>query len=172
MLDARVPPGGWKEEEKRREEVAEGRVRELLEETRLWRPANSAQWVAWGIVQAKLPELAEKIAREREENEKKIGSTVANDSAAGDGTTAPVSPAGEAHADGQEAVSDADAAAANIAAAVAAQEEESGEADEFDYLGYTRERALFFLGDCVLMGLLKLEDLPEGIREQLKLVDY
>ena len=27
----------------------------LMAETRLWRLANSAQWVAWGIVQAQVP---------------------------------------------------------------------------------------------------------------------
>ena len=57
MLDARVPAGGWKEEERRTEEEREGKIAALLEETRLWRTANSAQWVAWGIVQAKIPGL-------------------------------------------------------------------------------------------------------------------
>ncbi|KAK4168606.1 choline kinase [Cladorrhinum sp. PSN259] len=57
MLDARVPPGGWKEEEKQRELATEKRIQELIEETKLWRTANSAQWVAWGIVQAKIPGL-------------------------------------------------------------------------------------------------------------------
>ncbi|ERS99550.1 hypothetical protein HMPREF1624_04755 [Sporothrix schenckii ATCC 58251] len=55
MLDARAPPGGWMEEERRREELLERQVDELMEETRLWRAANSAMWVAWGIVQAKVP---------------------------------------------------------------------------------------------------------------------
>lgn len=55
MLDARAPPGGWIEEERRREELLERQVDELMEETRLWRAANSAMWVAWGIVQAKVP---------------------------------------------------------------------------------------------------------------------
>ncbi len=55
MLDARVPVGGWVEEERRREELLERQVDELVAETRLWRAANSAMWVAWGIVQAKIP---------------------------------------------------------------------------------------------------------------------
>ncbi|CAK7565195.1 MAG: hypothetical protein SEPTF4163_003106 [Sporothrix epigloea] len=55
MLDARAPSGGWVEEERRREEMIERQVDELMEETRLWRAANSAMWVAWGIVQAKVP---------------------------------------------------------------------------------------------------------------------
>ncbi|KAF7549035.1 hypothetical protein G7046_g8465 [Stylonectria norvegica] len=93
MLDARVPPGGWSAVEKAHEEHSEQRIRELLEETRLWRPANSAQWVAWGIVQAKVPGLD----------------------------------------DG------------------AMKEEDIGD-DEFDYLSYAQERAMFFWGDCVRDG--------------------
>ncbi|KAI0010416.1 kinase-like protein, partial [Xylariaceae sp. FL0662B] len=55
MLDSRAPPGGWREEERLREEQVEKQVEALMEETRIWRIANSAQWVAWGIMQAKIP---------------------------------------------------------------------------------------------------------------------
>jgi choline kinase len=120
MLDARVPPGGWKEEEKRREEQTELRVEELMEETRLWRAANSAQWVAWGIIQAKIPGLEAELP--------------------GGGIT-----------DFEEA---------------------EIEPDEFDYLGYAQERALFFWGDCVLLGLVSPSELPEGLRGRIKLVEY
>jgi choline kinase len=57
MLDARVPPGGWSANERANEEQSEQRVRELLEETRLWRPASHVAWISWGIVQAKIPGL-------------------------------------------------------------------------------------------------------------------
>ncbi|KFX98927.1 hypothetical protein V490_02039, partial [Pseudogymnoascus sp. VKM F-3557] len=59
MLDSRGPPaqGGYAEEERRREAEVERRVEELMVEARWWRIANSAQWVAWGIVQANIPEL-------------------------------------------------------------------------------------------------------------------
>lgn len=57
MLDSRAPPETWSAAEKAREEQTDKQVRELLEETRLWRPANCAFWVAWGIVQAKIPGL-------------------------------------------------------------------------------------------------------------------
>ncbi|KAK4145784.1 kinase-like domain-containing protein [Dichotomopilus funicola] len=130
MLDARVPPGGWKEEERKREEDVEGRIKALLEETRLWRAANSAMWVAWGIVQAKvpgLPEDEEEAAGEKKEEE-----------------------GGKAEGDGE------------------AEEEE----EEFDYLAYAQDRALFFLGDCVLLGLVKAEELEEKLRGRLKVVDY
>jgi len=123
MLDARVPAGGWKEEEKKRDEATEKRVQELMEETKLWRTANSAQWVAWGIVQAKIPGLK-------------------------------LVPA----ADGQEQDD------------VVEAEAEEGE-ESFDYVGYAQDRAYFFLGDCVQLGLIKLEDLPEGVRGWVKIAD-
>lgn len=47
--------GYFAQEERRREADAESQVAFLMEETRLWRVANSAQWVAWGIVQARVP---------------------------------------------------------------------------------------------------------------------
>lgn len=37
-------------------------IRELMRHTRMWRVMNSAQWVAWGIVQAKAPGMQEGIA--------------------------------------------------------------------------------------------------------------
>lgn len=120
MLDARVPAGGWKEEERKSQEQTEKRVQELIEEARIWRAANSAFWVAWGIVQAKVPELRGKEAEQ-----------------GGDGV-----------------------------------EEEGEEADEFDYLGYVQERAYFFWGDCVQLGIVKLEELPEELRGKIKRVDY
>lgn len=112
MLDARYPGGDWGAVEKAREEQIDQQVRELIDEARLWQPANSAQWIAWGIVQAKVPGL-----------------------------------------DGNPA------------------DEEPG-ADEFDYLSYAQERAMFFWGDCVQLGLVKLEDLPEGLQAKMKLVKY
>lgn len=122
MLDARVPPGGWSAAERAREEQSDVQVRELMEEARLWRPANSAMWVAWGIVQAKLPGL--------------------------DANNDPL-PESEVPTD----------------------EPEIGP-DEFDYLSYAQDRALFFWGDIVQMGLAKPEDLPEKLRSRLKIVEY
>lgn len=131
MLDARVPPGGWREDEKRREEQMEQRIKELMEETRLWRIANSAQWVAWGIMQAKVPGLDKEEVKP--EDVKVEGA---------------------------------------LPAAKVAPEEEEDDADEFDYLGYARERSLFFWGDCVTMGIIQLEELPEELRSQIKIVEY
>lgn len=111
MLDSRAPQGGWSAAEKDREEQTDKRVRELHEEAKLWRPANSALWVAWGIVQAKVPGLNSVDAHDDE-----------------------------------------------------------GE-DDFDYLRYSQDRAFFFWGDMVAMGLVKLEELPEPLRSRVKIVE-
>ncbi|KAI0886145.1 kinase-like protein [Annulohypoxylon maeteangense] len=133
MLDSRAPPGGWKEEERRRESEAEAQIEALMEETRIWRVANSAQWVAWGLMQTNIPGI------------EKDTSVAGGESQQG--------------ADG--------------AAQPAGQEEEESEADEeFDYLGYAQERAFFFLGDCIKMGLLSEDELPEQVRGKIKYVDY
>ncbi|KAK1758630.1 kinase-like domain-containing protein [Echria macrotheca] len=131
MLDARAPPGGWKEEELKREEETEGRVKELMEETKLWRIANSAQWVSWGIIQAKIPgfELSEALDDKTETGS--VATATTSDSVV---------------------------------------EEDQGDADAFDYLGYAQDRALFFWGDCVQMGLVKEDELPEAIRSKIKYV--
>lgn len=133
MLDARVPPGGWKEEERRATEQTEDKVRELLRETRLWRAICSAQWVAWGIVQAKIPGYVEESNGQQEQQEQE---------------QRPESPS-------------------SVGGGSGAEEDEG-----FDYLSYAHDRALFFWGDCVAMGLVGLEELPEGLRERLKTVDY
>lgn len=122
MLDARAPPGGWGAAESAREEQTERQVREYMDETRLWRPVNSAMWVAWGAVQAKIPGL--------------------------DDNKMPVS--------AEEAIK---------------AEEQLGD-DEFDYLSYAQSRAMFFWGDCVAMGFVKMEELPELLQEQIKIVEY
>jgi choline kinase len=113
MLDARVPPGGWSAAERANDEQRDQRVRDLLEETRQWRPANHAHWIAWGLVQAKIPGLDESI-----------------------------------------------------------KEEDLLSPDEFDYLSYAQDRTMFFWGDCVRMGLVKLEQLPPKLQQQVKTVEY
>lgn len=128
MLDARASGNrDLAEEDRVREEKCEKVVRELREETRLWRAANSAQWVAWGIVQANMG-AADAFESGREN---------------GGGS-------GSGNGNGGEG--------------------EVGE-HEFDYLSYAQERALFFLGDCLRMGLVTEEELG-GVRERVKIVEY
>ncbi|KAK0633139.1 kinase-like domain-containing protein [Immersiella caudata] len=132
MLDARVPQGEWKEEELKKDAEVEKRVKELLDEAKLWRVANSAQWVAWGIIQAKIPGF--QLSEPLKENE---GATAAEN--------------------GQERNE---------------SNEEEAEAGDFDYLAYAQERALFFWGDCVSMGLISVDELPEEVRPNIKYVKY
>lgn len=131
MLDARNSSyGNWREEEKMRDEESEDRVKELLDETRLWRAANSAQWVAWGIVQAQMPGAAKEESKEQPAE----GSTEDD--------------------------------------ATSAHSGEGSEDDEFDYIGYAQDRAFFFLGDCVQMGIVAPDELPESVRQMLKIVEF
>lgn len=47
-----------------------------------------------------------------------------------------------------------------------------GEEDEdFDYLAYSQDRARFFWGDMISLGFLKKEELPEELREKVKIVE-
>lgn len=133
----------YAEEEKARSEQTEKLVQNLLKQARLWRVANSAQWVAWGIVQAKIPEL-----------EDKNGDVV-----------------GEEAARKIEEEEEAEAEKEGETKEEFKQEEKEEAEAEFDYLAYAQDRALFFWGDIVGLGLMKKEDLPEELRERLKIVD-
>ncbi|CAK7245106.1 MAG: hypothetical protein STHCBS139747_006674 [Sporothrix thermara] len=147
MLDARAPPGGWVEEERRREELLERQVDELMEETQLWRAANSAMWVAWGIVQAKVPGFSLP-------SKEGVPVTISADPPEDDIMTVD----GEATTGSPGAGEDEEAVE---------QEEE-----EFDYLGYAQERAFFVLGDCIKAGLLQMDELPPDVQAKVKIIDY
>jgi choline kinase len=60
------------------EETSEAEIQQYMRQTRLWRVANSAQWVAWGIVQAKVAALEEEEAAQ---------AAAANASSAGESNT-------------------------------------------------------------------------------------
>jgi choline kinase len=102
---------------------------QLRAETRAWRAANSAQWVLWGVVQAKV-------------------------------AGAPLSPAPPP-----------------MDAAAASQSPSAGEADGaheggFDYLAYARERAAFFWGDVIGLGVMRREELPTDVVAGARVVEY
>ena len=189
MLDARTPTGGgggggggggtdYFAEERAREEEVEREIQALLGETKIWRIANSAQWVAWGIVQAKVPELDEML-QEQQAKKKDKNRTAAILEKVRDGmekrmerlhVQAMSDPVGEEVKAMQE-----DARGDRPEGRVEEEVEREGEGDgeeeeEFDYLTYAQDRALFFWGDCVQLGLVQREELPEGVREQLKTV--
>lgn len=116
-----------------------------MHEIRLWRIANSAQWVAWGIVQAQVEIEGDLLgsddtatqAEKNEEKEKEQEKEKADD----------------AERDEEE-------------------EEEGDEEEEFDYLAYAQERAYFFWGDMLQLGLVKKEDLPAELLGKIKIVRY
>ena len=112
----------------------EARIDDLMRETRLWRVACSAKWVAWGIVQAHVPGFEERrnSGHQGSENERKRQEDTPRE--------------------GEEG-----------------EDEDSQQG--FDYLGYARERALFFWGDCVQLGFVREEELPGDLRRRLKVVD-
>lgn len=125
--------------EKSNEEELDTEIKNLMHQTRLWRVINSAQWVAWGIVQAETPGMEEGLAGEAapsnnissEENRKEVTKST------------PV---------------DADIA----------------KDEEFDYLAYAQDRALFFWSDLLTLDLVKPDDLPPAMVEHIRAraVDY
>ncbi|KAF2497010.1 kinase-like protein [Lophium mytilinum] len=141
MLDSRAPPTSYAENEEKSEKDTEAEIQRLMAETRLWRLANSAQWVAWGIVQAKVPGLPEWD----DEGKPK------------DGEEADASPEGKLL---ESALLEVKEAAKKEAEDGEKEEEE----EEFDYLAYAQDRAWFFWGDAVKLGLVKAEELPEEVR--------
>ncbi|KAL8761914.1 MAG: hypothetical protein Q9184_002018 [Pyrenodesmia sp. 2 TL-2023] len=153
-LDSRAPPAQITEDEKRREEATESEVQRLIQEARIWRPANSAQWVAWGIVQAKVPDMDEALEAKKSSSGDEQGKPELG--------TDPLLPGMEQMPEDLRDKRPEEGPSG---------EDESGE-EEFDYLAYARERALFFWGDLLQMGLVKEEELPEELRKRVKVVDY
>ncbi|USP80305.1 uncharacterized protein yc1106_07579 [Curvularia clavata] len=172
MLDSRAPPGEkYQEQEAQYERQIEEEARRLLAETKLWRLANSAMWVAWGIVQAHIPGLPDfddedKAAANPNPEAAMLASATAELEAAAkaqekDATTGTVSQEPAEQADAQ-AGKDEDAADF-----FKPQDEE-----EFDYLQYANDRAMFVWGDALRMGIVKASELPEELLERVKVVEY
>jgi len=166
-LDARTPQGDseidYFAEEKAREEAMEKQIQALLHETKVWRIANSAQWVAWGIVQAKVPELdgmpkMSKTAAIRDQIKQWIHPQ-----------SDPLDP--EVKALQEDAKADRPESRLQEEAHQQGSEDEDDH-EEFDYLTYAQDRAMFFWGDCLQFGLVKEEELPEKLRSRLKIVKY
>jgi choline kinase len=170
MLDSRAPPGqSYQEQEAQVERSTEEEARRLMAETKLWRTANSAMWVAWGIVQAHVPGLPDFDA---------VDGTAENPTAAAlDGATADIRAAAEAEKNENSAVSTKetepkDEAKPDIQLDQDTDLYKAQEDEEFDYLAYAQDRAMFVWGDLVGMGLVKKEELPETLRNRMKLVEY
>jgi choline kinase len=54
----------------------------------------------------------------------------------------------------------------------ASEDPEAAEDEEFDYLSYAQERAMFAWGDAIRLGIVTKEDLPENLYERIKYVEY
>lgn len=164
LLDARTPQGtpiDYDAEENARLEQQEKDIQRLIRETRLWRPANTAQWVAWGIVQAKIPDL--------EEKPKSRAGMLLNV------IKEKIIPHSDPLSDEEKALrEDAKHDRPEGREQEAAHEEGDAEdqAEEFDYLGYAQERAMFFWGDCLQMGFVTPDELPESMKGKVKVVRH
>lgn len=171
-LDSRTPGGGgssstldlaaydYLEEEAARERETERRVQELLKEVRIWRVANSAQWVAWGIVQAKVPELDAALDSETVLD----GEAITEEPAQINGIGEHPKEAEDKRPEGLKA--EAMLNGESVKEAEVLEDDE----DEFDYLAYAQDRAMFFWGDVVGLGLVRKEELPERLGRGLRLL--
>ncbi|KAF2469818.1 kinase-like protein [Lindgomyces ingoldianus] len=167
MLDSRAPPGdkySYQEQEALAEKQREEETKRLMAETRLWRLANSAQWVAWGIVQAHVPGLPDFDAIEKQQD----GENLEIDTIGGQLESATLETRVQAEAENKN---EKDVNADPPSPAEGSSEAEA-EDEEFDYLGYAQERAMFVWGDAIRLGIIKAEELPEEVRSNVKVVEY
>jgi choline kinase len=170
LLDSRNPGGvggnDYAEEEKQREAETDRQVGELLKEVKIWRVANSAQWVAWGIVQAKVPELDEKKTVVPGAEKTEEPASIENEVNGVDTTLSHVDLKENKRPEGLKAEALMQGDSEKEA------EQLENEEDEFDYLGYAQDRAMFFWGDVVSLGIVKKEELPASLVERMKFVEY
>ena len=133
----------------------------LMRETRLWRPANTAQWVAWGIVQATIPELADEHGGEFDHQAGKLERGFGPELRAESESGSESGPESRPEC-GNDEIKEAAAAAATPTATCVT---------DFDYLSYARDRALLFWGDLVAFGIVDEKELPVEVRQRLKMVE-
>jgi choline kinase len=177
MLDSRAPPAQYAEEEKAREEDVQAEVNRLMRQVLLWRVANSAQWTAWGIVQAKVDGMEEAFDSEKahppppHHSNGCIADASANGLALAQPMSDPVSPE-----DAGVARAAHDRRPEGLVAEALAQghdmDHSMDDEDEFDYLAYAQDRAMFFWGDVIGMGIVGKEVLGEEMRKRVKTVQY
>jgi choline kinase len=171
MLDSRAPPSEkYQEQEAQYERQIEEEAHRLLAETKLWRLANSAMWVAWGIVQAHVPGLPDFDENERN----KTSANPSAEAAMLDSATAELEAAAKAAQASTGIVSQETADKAEVQAQMeqAADLFKPQDEEEFDYLQYANDRALFVWGDALRMGIVSSSELPEDLLQRVKLVEY
>lgn len=169
MLDSRAPPGerySYQEQEAQVEQKIEEETRRLMAETRLWRMASSAFWIAWGIVQAVVPGMPDFDEDDKE-------APTAEEAAVLESATKEIRDEAAAEGKQSEVSEKGGSEEGNVKVGVTDHDEPQGEEEEeFDYLGYAQERAMFLWGDAINLGIIKAEELPEEVRRRVKTVEY
>ena len=151
MLDSRASGQQIIEEEDRREKSRNEEIEQYLLDTRLWRVANSAQWVAWGVVQAKVSGMEDESCSAKDASDK-----------AGELVSAPET----FHDKRPEGL-----VAEGLLRGTQIPHEED-EDDTFDYLSYAQDRAMLFWGDVVSLGIVSSSELPLEVLSKMKVVAY
>ncbi|KAL9621656.1 MAG: hypothetical protein Q9160_003908 [Pyrenula sp. 1 TL-2023] len=190
LLDSRslsLIGGGavFEEEEKTRLEQIEAEVNRLLLETKVWRVANSAQWVAWGVVQARVDGFEDDSKANRlngqDGNPESLRSPTSVTQASVDwkaqGSASQLVLKPQTGSIDEEAkVPSEDARSGSPESRPVeddnhqGDEDETGEEDGFDYLAYAQERVLLFWGDVISLGIVTEAEVKEwmcsGANEQ------
>jgi choline kinase len=148
---------GFLDPDRVRDEMLELEIGHLMRQARLWRVVNSAQWIAWGIVQAKVPGMEEELGTKATDA---VTSTSTADQMTGSTVEDVASPEAGANLNGHTERSEESLAPEH--------ENEEGSVHEFDYLAYAQDRALFFWSDLLSLGRIQESDLPTEILETVK----
>lgn len=162
-------------QEEQREEELRRQVDSLMWETRLWRIANSTMWTMWGVMQAKIEGLPKELMDDDDNTQdpesEGLDTPIAGVLNMRDLNDDPLKKL-ELRKEEENVAREDGGGDRKPEGTEQAGGEEEEEADEFDYLAYARDRALFFWGDCVSLGLVEREELPEGVRREIKVVEY
>lgn len=169
----------FEEEEKTRLEEVEIEVNRLLLETKAWRVANSAQWVAWGVVQAKVDGVDD---GDNDEPNGEVDNQVTSPGklrsptsitqasvdwkAQGSASqlmlkpqTDPLDEEGKGLA--EDARNDRPESRQEEDSTRQGDEGDSDGEEGFDYLAYAQERALLFWGDVINLGIVTEGEVKE-----------
>ena len=156
--DSDTSPQNQAEAEKAAEDTHEAEVQFFMTQTRLWRVINSAQWVAWGVVQAKVPGMEEGI-------ESVTGQSQGEDTNGHDNGTSNGHSNGHSHNGNGNHHEDSNENNGTTAQTAPADE------DGFDYLAYAQDRAMMFWADMYALNLVSEGDeyeLPKDMVEHIK----
>lgn len=177
MLDSRAPPAQIAEEEQRMADATEAEVQRLMYEARIWRVANTAQWVAWGVVQAKVPGMDRSFSQQKTANVNQ-DSALGPNSGGGPNSSEAAGISHEIPSPDKMLVAQGarDKRPEGLVAEALRDgndlSHEDDEEEEFDYLGYAQERAMFFWGDLISLGIVQKHELPADLLQKIKIVEY